>query len=412
MPQAFSYRARNLAGQIVTGSVQADNTTAVISLLRSRNLFVVQVNQRRGEISLDLDKLFKRKIGVKALAVFCRQFATLNQAGIPILQCLNILARQTEDRKMRLVLGDVAMEIEKGKSLSEAFKGYKENFPDIFVSMIVAGEVSGTLDQAMDRLALTFEREHSMRDKVRSAMTYPMLIGAMAVLAVVALLIFIVPIFVDVFKSLGAVLPLPTRILLAVSNALVNYWFIIIPLFFVLPIGFAQAIATKQGKRILDRVLLKLPVVGPMIRKTAVARFARTLSTLLKSGIPLMRALETVEDIVGNTVAAENIAEARATIKEGERMSPILARSDFFPPMAVSMISVGEESGSLDALLEKLAIFYEEEVEALIASLSSVIEPLMIAFIGLVVGFIAISIYMPLFGLSGAMQSGSGVPMP
>lgn len=413
MALAYNYRARNISGQIVTGRVQADDTAGVISMLRSRNLYVVQINPIRGEINIDLDKLLKRKIRTKSMAVFCRQFATLNLSGIPILQCLNILARQTEDKRMRSVLEDVSMEIEKGKSLSEAFKGYKENFPDIFISMIMAGELSGTLDLTMDRLAVTFEREQNMRDKVRAAMTYPSLIGIMAILAVMALLIFIVPVFVDVFKSLGAVLPLPTRILLAISDAMVHYWFIILPLIFiVLPVGFTQATATKQGRRIWDRILLRLPVVGPLVTKTAVARFARTLSTLLKSGIPLMRALETVEDIVGNTVAADSIAEARATIKEGERMSPILAKSDFFPPMAVSMISVGEESGSLDALLEKLAGFYEDEVESMIASLSSIIEPLMIAFIGVVVGFIAVSIYLPLFGLSGAMQAGSGVQTP
>jgi type IV pilus assembly protein PilC len=408
---SFSYRARNLTGQIINGRIQADNAAAVIGLLRARNLFVVQVNPVQGEITLNLDRLLKRKINLKTVAIFCRQFATLNQAGIPILQCLNILAKQTEDGRMRSVLQNVALEIERGKSLSDAFRLYKEKFPEIFLSMIVAGELSGNIDQAMERLALNFEKECGTRDKIRAAMTYPTLIGILAVCAVAFLLIFIVPVFVDVFKSLGATLPLPTRMLLAVSSALQRFWWIILPLLFVvLPVGFRQALATRQGRRIWDRFLLRLPVVGPMVTKSAVARFARSLATLLKSGIPLMRALETTEEIVGNSVAADDIAEARANIKEGERMAPILARSSFFPPMAVSMVAVGEESGSLDAILEKMASFYEGEVDAMIASLSSIIEPLMIVCIGGVVGFIAISIYLPLFGMAGAMQQGAGVP--
>ncbi len=412
MAQAFSYRARNLSGQIVTGSLQAENTVAAISLLRGRNLFVVKINQRRQALNIGLGNLFGKRLKVKSLAIFCRQFATLNQAGIPILQCLNILSRQTEDRKLRSVLESVTLEIEKGKSLSDAFKGFKECFPEIFCSMLAAGELSGTLDRVMERLAITFEKEQNTRDKIKAAMTYPALIGSFAVLSVVVLLVFVVPIFVGVFKSLGAPLPLPTQILLDISNAMVHCWFIILPLVFVvIPVLFNRALATKKGRTVFDRAILHLPVVGPLVVKTVVARFARTLSILLKSGIPLMQALETMEDVVGNTVAAGNIAEARANIKEGERMSPVLARSNFFTPMAVSMITVGEESGALDTMLEKLALFYEAEVEAVVASLSSIIEPVMIMMIGLVVGFICISIYLPLFSLPGAMQAGSGVPM-
>ena len=412
MTQTFSYRARNLSGGIVAGSLQAENTAAAISLLRARNLFVVKVNQRRQALNIGLDDLFGKRLKVKSLAIFCRQFATLNQAGIPILQCLNILARQTEDLKLRAVLESVTLEIEKGKSLSDAFKGFKECFPEIFGSMIAAGELSGTLDRVMERLAITFEKEQNTRDKIKAAMTYPALIGSFSVLAVVVLLVFVVPIFVGVFKSLGAPLPLPTQILLDISNVMVHYWFIILPLVFVvIPLLFTRALATKKGRTVFDRAILRLPVVGPLVVKTVVARFARTLSILLTSGIPLMQALETMEDVVGNTVAAGDIAKARESIKEGERMSPILARSNFFTPMAVSMISVGEESGALDTILEKLAAFYEAEVEAVIASLSSIIEPVMILMIGMVVGFICISIYLPLFSLPAAIQAGSGVPM-
>jgi type IV pilus assembly protein PilC len=406
---------------MVTGRVQADSASAVSNILRARNLFVVQVKQASAQTASNLNvdiglmfkNAFKLKIGVRTLAVFCRQFATMNQAGIPILQCLQILTKQTEDSQMQQTLRGISAEIEKGSGLSEAFRKHKEQFPDILVSMIAAGELSGTMDQSMERLAVTFEREHALHSKIKSAMTYPMLIGGMAVLAVISLLIFVVPIFVEIFKEAGAKLPLPTQILLTLSNAMIHYWWIILPLLFiVIPVGISRTLATRQGRRAMDRILLRLPIAGPMITKNVVARFSRNLSTLLRSGIPLMQALETIEEIVGNTVAAEDLARARANIKEGDLMSPVLASSSFFPPMAVSMVTVGEESGSLDVLLEKLAVFYEQEVEAMVTSLSSTIEPLMILGVGLMIGFIAISIYLPLFGLSGALQAGSGVPLP
>jgi type IV pilus assembly protein PilC len=419
MAQTYSYRARNLAGQVVTGRIQADNTSAVSTLLRARNLFVMQVQQARSQTALNLDigllfkNTFRMKVSGRTLAIFCRQFATMNQAGIPILQCLQILTKQTEDSQMKNVLTDVAAEIEKGSGLSEAFRKHRKELPDILVNMITAGELSGTMDQAMDRLAVTFEKEHALRSKIQSAMIYPMVIGFIAVIAVISLLIFVVPIFVDIFKQAGASLPLPTLILLALSNAMIRYWWFILPLLFiVIPVGMQQTLATRPGRRAMDRILMRLPVVGPMIIKNVVARFARNLSTLLRSGIPLVQALETVEEIVGKTVAAEDIARARTSIKEGDMMSPVLASSKFFPPMTVSMIAVGEESGSLDILLEKLAVFYEQEVEAAVAGLSSTIEPLMILGVGVLIGFIAISIYMPLFGLSGALQAGYGVPSP
>lgn len=418
MAQAYSYRARNLSGRMVTGRAQADSASAVAALLRARNLFVVQVKQSRAQTDYNIDiglvfrNVFKIKIGVRTLAIFCRQFATMNQAGIPILQCLQILTKQTEDSQMQEVLSDVSAEIEKGSGLSEAFRKHREQIPNIFISMIAAGELGGTMDQTMDQLAVTFEKEHALSSKIRSAMTYPMMILSIAVIAVIALLIFVVPTFVAIFQEAGAALPLPTRILLALSNAMIHYWWIILPLFIVIPVGIQQTLRTRPGRRAMDRILMRLPIVGPMITKNVVARFSRNLSTMLKSGIPLVQALETVEEIVGNTVAAEDIARARASIREGDLMSPVLASSKFFPPMTVSMIAVGEESGALDVLLEKLAVFYEQEVEAMVASLASTIEPLMILGVGLMIGFIAISIYMPLFGLSGAMQAGSGVPLP
>jgi type IV pilus assembly protein PilC len=301
------------------------------------------------------------------------------------------------------------MDIENGKSLSEAFRIHQRYLPGIFIDMLTAGEVSGTLDQAMDRLANQFEKDHELKEKIKSAMTYPLVIGAFAFLAMVILLVVVVPVFVEIFEQVGAELPLPTRIMLGFSKACTNFWFLILPAPLLLYFGLKSFAATDRGKVITDRLLLKLPVYGKLTQKTITARFARTLATLLKSGVPLMQSLETVENVVGNTQVTKIIKAARENIKEGENMSPILLNASFFPPMAVNMIAIGEESGALDALLEKVAIYYEQEVETLVAKLSSVIEPLMIAGVGIMVGFIAVSIYLPLFGLSGAMQGGTGL---
>lgn len=409
MPQVFAYKARSLSGALINGKVESDSQGGAVALLREKDYFVVEIRPVRG-VGLNLDKLFGLKVKVKEMSVFCRQFATMHEAGIPLLQCLHILLQQTECKRMSKILIDVAAGVEKGKSLSEAFKEYKECLPDIFISMIAAGEVSGTLDQALGRLATHFEKEHQLREKVKSAMTYPLVVAGMALACMIALLVIVVPVFVDIFNSMGVELPLPTRIVIFLSNVLKGYWYLVLlassALFFMFkPFG-----ATTKGRKALDHLALKAPIFGKLTHKTIVARFARTLATLLKSGIPLMQSLETVESVSGNTFFAKEIRGARVTISEGERMAPVLMKGKMFPPLAINLISVGEESGALDNLLEKLAVFYEQEVETMVARLSIVIEPLLIAGVGLMVAFIALSIYMPLFGLAGALQGGSGLP--
>lgn len=408
MPQLFAYKARNLSGKMITGKIEAENQSAAIALLRNKNFYVVKINTVT-DFKFDLEKLLSLKIKVKDLAIFCRQTATMVEAGIPLLQCLNILTQQTENKKMCEILKAVIMDIENGKSLSEAFKVHQRYLPGIFIDMLTAGEVSGTLDQAMERLANQFEKDHALREKIKSAMTYPLVIGGFAFLAMAILLVFVVPIFVEIFEQVGAELPLPTRIMLGISNIFSRYWYLVLPAPLLLYIGLKSFAATDKGKVITDRLLLKLPIYGNLTQKTITARFAGTLATLLKSGVPLLQSLETVENVVGNTQVTKIIKEARENIKEGESMSPILINASFFPPMAVNMIAIGEESGALDTLLEKVAVYYEQEVETLVAKLSSVIEPIMIAGVGIMVGFIAVSIYLPLFGLSGAMQGGAGL---
>lgn len=409
MPQVFAYKARNISGALVSGKVEADNQGGAVALLREKKYFVVEINPV-SSIDLNFDKLLGIKVKIREMAIFCRQFATMNEAGIPLLQCLHILIQQTESKRLNSILRDVVTGVEKGKSLSEAFKVHSESLPEIFINMIISGEISGTLDHTLGRLAVHFERDHELREKVKSAMTYPLVVAVMALLAIVALMVLVVPIFVDIFDSMGAQLPLPTRIVMGISSLFTKYLYLVLPTVFILFIGFKRFAATQNGKKTLDRLVLKTPVFGKLVHKTIIARFARTLATLLRSGIPLMQSLETVEKVAGNTLVAKEISLARVSIGEGERMAPVLMKSKIFPPMAVNLIAVGEESGALDNLLEKLAIFYEQEVEVMVSKLSSVIEPLLIAGVGLMVGFIAISIYLPLFNMAGVLQGGSGMP--
>lgn len=409
MPQMFAYKARNLSGRLITGRVEAESQGDAVFSLREKGCYVVEIKPAFYFWPV-VDRLFRPKIRTRDLAVFCSQFTTMSGAGIPLLQCLNILARQTENRRLSRILQQVGKDIEKGRSLSEAFGAQRDFLPAIFTDMLAAGEVSGNLDQALERLAAHFEKEQELREKIRSAMAYPLVVSLFASLVVTGLLVFLVPVYVEVFEQAGAELPLPTRILIKTSFVITEFWYLILICLFILYLALKRFTVTPRGRKTLDGIILKLPVIGKLAHKAIIARFARTLATLLRSGVPLLHSLETAAKVSGNTVAAGEITAARENIKAGQRMSPVFHKGNLFSPMALSMIAVGEESGALDSLMEKLAQFYEREVEASVARLSGVAEPLMIAGVGLMVAFIALAIYMPLFGISAAIQSGSGLP--
>lgn len=401
----FSYRARNLAGQLVTGRVEAADPPEAVALLRARGLFVVKLQPQR-TLNPDWDRFFRRKIGSRDLAVFCRQLATMIESGVPLLESLKALIRQTGNRKLVEVLRQVTAEIEKGKSLSEAFRNFQDCFPGFFINMLVAGEVSSTLDQAMDRLAETFEKSYELSSKVKAAMAYPLLVAGFSLLAVIGLMVAVVPMFAEMFQEAGSALPLPTRVLLGISRSLQSCWYFYLSLPLLLLVAVTRAVKTPGGRLLADTLALKVPVMGALLTRAVVSRFARILSTLLKSGVPLLLSLETVENTLGNAAAAREISQARSGIREGGGLALALANSKFFSPMALSMIAIGEETGSLDLLLDRLASYYEQDVEAMIARLSSLLEPLLITGVGLLVAFIALSIYLPLFGLSGTIQGG------
>ena len=400
METSFYYKARNLAGEQVTGKVKSDTRQAALGLLHSKDLFVINISQRvlRPRIQLP-----KGRVRIRELAVFCRQFAIMNAAGIPLLQSLHDLGEQTTDKLLQKVISEAVVSLERGKSLSEAFHANSDSLPPIMVNMLTAAEVSGSLDLALERLADNFEKEVQVREKIKSALTYPVLVAVVALLAVAVLLVYVVPIFVDVFEQVGASLPAATRLLLALSSVLRQYSPVVVlslPLLF-LAVKYAQKIKIVYTTR--DRLFLTLPGVSSITIGITISRFAHTLSMLLKSGLPLLESLAVTEKVVGNSIAALEISEARRGIEAGERIAPAFLKSRVFPKMIVSMIETGEESGALVEILEKLGSYYDQDVEITITRMASLLEPALITVVGIMVGFIALSIYLPLFGLSGSL---------
>ncbi|HAG09539.1 MAG TPA: type II secretion system F family protein [Desulfotomaculum sp.] len=409
MPESYFYKGRRVSGELVRGKLKAENQRAVVNLLRARKIFVVEI--KTAPVSrFSLADFFRRKIKLKDMAPFCRQFATMQEAGLPLIKCLDVLGQQSESKGLRRVIEEVEDGVKRGQNLSEAFKSQGDVVPEIFINMIAAGEVSGTLDQALHRLALHFEKEYTLREKIKSAMTYPLFIGGVALTAIIILMIFVVPVFTDIFTQTGASLPLPTLILIGASTFIAKYWYLLLPGLVVLAFILRYLIGTRPGKEFTDRLKLRLPVIGGLTHKTLTSRFTRTLSTLLKSGVPLIQSLQTVERVMDNTLGEKEIRELEKNIKEGGRIAPLLFKSKIFPPLVVNMVAVGEESGMLDELLEKTAVFYDQEIEAMVARLSSLMEPFLILVTGIIVGFIALSIYLPLFEMAGAIQGGTGIP--
>jgi len=405
MAQKFTYKARSSAGKLVTGRVEAENRNKAIALLRERRLFVVEINELlSGGNSFNLKKIFQQKVGTRELAIMCRQFATMTQAGVPILQSLSILSQQCDNKTLKETVKKVIGNLEGGMSLAESLKAFPEVFPQIFVSMVEAGEVGGVLDQVLERLAVNFEKEHDLKEKVKSAMIYPAVVVVMAVLAIAAMLIFVVPKFVTMLTDMGAPVPLTTQLIILFSQFLKNFWYIAFFLVAGILFGYKQAVKTGQGKKIKDRMSLKLPVFGPMNQKIIISRFCRSLSTLLKSGVPVLQSLDVVKNIAENYEVVKSIKEAENSIKKGQSMSLPLQKNWVFPPMVTRMIAIGEETGSIDILLGKIADFYESEVEELVARLSSMLEPVLIIGLGGVVGFIILSIMLPMFSVINNMK--------
>jgi type IV pilus assembly protein PilC len=395
----YEYKVRDAAGSMKTGTLTAESPTQVATKLKQMGYAPLSITQKNAGMQkeLSIPGFGKKKVRLKDLAVFSRQFATMINSGLSLLRALNILTEQTENAELARVLGEVRNDIETGNSLSSAMGKHPDTFPPLMVNMCRAGEVGGFLDSVLMQIATNYEAEVKLRGKVKAAMTYPVVVLCIALLAVVGMLLFIVPTFAKLFKTLGGTLPLPTRILVMMSQSLK---IAIIPLIIMIFVGlrvWKKVKRTQRVRDVVDPLKLKLPVFGDLIQKIALARFARNLGTMLRSGVPILQSLDIVADTTGNVVLERATRAVQESVRTGESLSGPLTEHPVFPPMVVQMMAVGEDTGALDTMLLKIAEFYDMEVEATTESLTALIEPLMIAFLGGIVGSMIIALYMPIF---------------
>jgi type IV pilus assembly protein PilC len=400
MPTSYAYKVRDREGKMAAGSMEAESEEAVVSRLRQLGYAPVSIEAEKGAgLKTDLKLPGTGRVKLKDLAVFSRQFATMINSGLSLLRSLTILGEQTSNRRLGEVVLQVRAEIEQGTSLSAALAKHPKVFNRLYVAMVRAGEIGGFLDQVLVKVAETFEKEVELRGKIRSAMTYPVVVFTMVIGIVSAMLIFIVPTFANLYASLGGTLPLPTRLLMGASNGLRRFFPLVVLAMIVLGFAYKRWRATPSGRYRLDQFKLKVKVFGPLFHKSALSRFSRTLSTLIRSGVPILQALEIVADTVNNGVISRAIRDVQDSVREGESLAVPLAKHPTFPAMVVQMMAVGEETGALDTMLSKVADFYDQEVEAAVASLTSMIEPILIGVMGAAVGGMVVALYLPLFNI-------------
>ncbi|MBO9040734.1 type II secretion system F family protein [Curtobacterium flaccumfaciens] len=410
MSLAFDYRGRDGAGKLVKGRLDAASEGAVVQRLRGMGVSPIAITEAKAGTGLQTEiKIpgFEKGVGLKDLAIMSRQASTMLTSGLSLLRTLTILSDQTENKKLKDILGKVRDDVERGVSFSDAVAKYPVDFPPIMINMIRAGETGGFLDQAMDSIATNFEKEHKLRSTIKSAMTYPVVVLVMSLVAVAIMLIFIVPIFQDMFSSLGGTLPLPTQILVALSHAM---RYIAIPLAIVVVLAWLWWRANKNTERVrafIDPITLRLPVFGPLQKKIVIARFARNFSNMIGAGVPILQALRIVGEVSNNFVVKRALDNVADSVRKGESIAVPLAAESVFPAMVTQMVAVGEDAGSLEIMLEKIAVFYDAEVEATTDALTSLIEPLLIAFLGVVVGGMIIALYMPIFQITNVVQNAS-----
>jgi len=391
----YVYEVLDKSGSYLQGKMEAEHEWMAISKLRKMGYTIVDVEEEKQSFFLMLLKA-KRRVKLPDVLFFTRQLAAMLAAGIPLTRCLNTLSKQSENANLSSIAGEVAGNVEAGMNLSEALKAYPEVFSSMYIDMIKAGEIGGSMEEMLNRLADQLERDKKLRDSIRSATFYPVAVMAFALLVVLAMLTFVVPVFAKFFPA-GMELPLPTKIVLAISGSIRKYGFIYMLAFILSGIGLRFFLAGETGRRMWDSVKFRLPVVGSLIKKTVIARFSRTLSTLLAGGIPVLQALEAAGPASGSGQVAEIVKNAAEGIQEGQSIAAPLEESGFFPPMLIDMVSVGEETGQLASLLSQVADFYEEEVATMTKGLTSMLEPVLLITIGIVTGSIVISIYLPIF---------------
>ncbi len=394
----FVWKGRTAGGEVRAGEIEADSREDALARLRRQRIITTQVRPKSRDISFSFGKR-KKGVSKRDLAIFTRQFSTMIDAGLPLVQCLEILSKQTESPSFRDVISSVMHDVEAGTTLAEALAKRPHAFDSLYVNMVEAGEAGGILDKILQRLATYIEKAEALRRKVKSAMTYPAVVLCVAGAAMAFMLLCIIPVFAKVFADFGGELPLPTQIVVDLSDFLKKAWWIIGALIAAAILALKRYRATERGRRHTDRLLLRSPILGDLIRKASIARFTRTLGTMISSGVPILAGLDITAKTSGNAVVEDAIQATKTSIREGETIATPLRQSRVFPPMVVQMISVGEETGALDKMLEKIANFYDEEVNTAVDTLTSIIEPVMIVVMGVGVGGMVVSMYLPMFKL-------------
>jgi type IV pilus assembly protein PilC len=397
----YKWEGKTLKGLVKKGEMEAPNETAIRIHLRQQNIIPTKISSKGKAITISLP--FGKKVKQRLVAIFTRQLATMIDAGLPLVQSLEILSSQQEHKVFKNVIRDIREDVEGGSTFAGALKKHPATFNDLYTNLVVAGEEGGILDTILTRLANYIEKAEALKKKVKSALVYPSTIIGVAVIVVMILMIFVIPVFETMFKSAGQTLPLPTLIVLTMSKLIKKYVVIAIPVVIVFFYLLRKYYHTDSGRALVDRILLKLPVFGLLFKKIAVARFSRTLGTLVSSGVPILDGLNIVSRSAGNRTVETAILNARASIREGETIAEPLGRSGVFPPMVIQMISVGESTGALDSMLSKIAEFYEEEVDVTVANMTSLLEPFLMMFLGVVIGGIVIAMYLPIFQIASAV---------
>ena len=398
----FVWTGKTRQGTLQRGEVSAKSREEVIALLRKQNILVTSIQQKARALGLAIPGL-GGGVSDKDIVVFTRQFATMIDAGLPLVQCLEILTAQTENKVLAKTIGEVRQDVEAGSTYADALRKHPKVFDALYVNMVAAGEAGGILDTILNRLAKHIEKAMKLKKQIKTAMVYPAVIMCVAVIIIAILMVWVIPVFAKMFADFGGALPAPTQLVVSASYFMksnIIYMIIGVGLFIF---AFRRFYRTPMGRKLVDRAALRLPVVGDLIRKAAVAKFTRTLGTLISSGVPILDGLSIVAKTAGNKIIEEAVMMTRQSISEGKTIAEPLGQTKVFPPMVVQMIAVGETTGALDAMLSKIADFYDEEVDAAVTALTSLLEPMLMVFLGVVIGFIVVAMYLPIFSMAGAV---------
>ncbi len=395
---AYKYKSIDKTGKENIGTYDAADKDEVIDMIRSRNEVPVTIEEQTFNKSFG-EFTFTKSVKTKDISIFCRQFHAMTHAGVSVITCLEILKLQSENKRIRTALHDICEEVQTGIMFSECLYQHTDVFPELLIHMIEAGEISGNLDEIMLRMSVHYEKETKVKGKIQNAMIYPSVLAVIAVTVVFFLIIFVMPTFVDMFQKSGTALPKPTQILLSISDTIRGYWYIIVGIIVAAILILPRYLKTEQSKLFFDKILLRIPVIKETTVKVITSRFTRTLSTLLISGIPLIQALEIVSQVVGNKIAEKGILLTKEEIGKGVSLASSIKEIGLFPPMVDSMVQIGEESGTLDDMLEKTASFYDEEVEVALQTMTALIEPIMVVFMAVVIGAIVIAMLLPMLDM-------------